>query len=140
MQKDWKKSWVILPHISRRKKSVTFYHHSRRRRGRQNFFLIFVNPIPELWLGLRPRLGLRPSFARKEPYFPTVLESNKHRNATFQIKWRIFPEFCTSKSAHLNYIFSISTEDKAANESAYESWDLGQQVTNFTFSIRSKMN
>jgi hypothetical protein len=47
------------------KKSVTFYI-----RGRQNFFFIFVNPIPErrkeLGLRTRAKLGLRPSFAQKK--------------------------------------------------------------------------
>ena len=44
MQKDWKKSWVILPHISRRKKSVTFYHSRRTSSWSSKFFPHFCQP------------------------------------------------------------------------------------------------
>jgi hypothetical protein len=51
VQKDWKKSWVILPHISRRKKKCHFLSSSSRvessSRGRQNFLFTFVVLIPE---------------------------------------------------------------------------------------------
>ena len=58
MQKDWKKSWVILPHISRRKKKCHFLSSSSR--GRQNFFFIFVVLIPERVTRARPQRA-RPS-------------------------------------------------------------------------------
>ena len=113
MQKDWKKSWVILPHISRRRKNVILPHISRRKKnvilphisrrkksvtfyrrrvGVVKIFSSFLStqfPSEEEKSSAsgRAKLGLRPRFARKN--YGLKLFFTKHR----PIGWNFCPIF-----------------------------------------------